>query len=185
MKESLGAFPEVPKDVKVKVTRKLEGDGFVIHNILYETRFGFWVSANLYLPAKIPDKMPGIIISHAHHTPKTHGELQDMGMTWARSGVAVLVPEHLGHGERRQHDFVTEKDYDKPFRVSRQDYYFRYNENLLLSAAGDSLMGWMVWDVMRGVDVLLMQEKIDKDRIIMLGAVAGGGDAAAVTAAAG
>ncbi|MBN9120358.1 MAG: acetylxylan esterase [Planctomycetes bacterium] len=183
LKESLGTFPDVPKDIRIMVTRRLDGEGYVIHNIVYETRPGLWVSANLYLPATVPDKMPGIIISHAHHTPKTHGELQDMGMTWARSGVAVLVPDHLGHGERRQHDFVTEKDYDKPFRASRQDYYFRYNSNLQLSAAGESLMGWMVWDLMRGVDVLLRQKNIDKDRIIMLGAVAGGGDPAGVTAA--
>ena len=44
-------------------------------------------------------------------------------------------------------------------------------------------MGWMVWDLMRGVDVLLSRPGIDKDRIILLGAVAGGGDPAAVTAA--
>ena len=180
LKESLGTWPEPPKDMEIVVTRELAGDGFIIHNILYESRPGLWVSANLYLPAKPPEKMPGILISHSHHTPKTQGELQDMGMTWARSGVAVLVPDHLGHGERRIHDFVTEKDYDKPFRVSRQDYYFRYNSNLQLSAAGDSLMGWMVWDLMRGVDVLLKQEHIDKDRIILLGAVAGGGDPAGV-----
>src|SRR5262249_35624483 len=121
LKESLGTFPEVPKDMKIKVTRTLDGDGFVIQCILFETRPSLWVSPNLYLPKTIPDKMPGILISHSHHTPKTHGELQDMSMTWARSGVAVLVPDHIGYGERRQHDFHTEKDYDKPFRVSRQD----------------------------------------------------------------
>jgi cephalosporin-C deacetylase-like acetyl esterase len=183
LKESLGAWPVPPKDMALKVTRELDGDGFVIHNILYESRPGLWVSANLYLPAEPPAKMPGILISHSHHTPKTQGELQDMGMTWARAGCAVLVPDHLGHGERRQHNFKTEKDYDKPFRVSRQDYYFRYNTNLQLSVVGESLMGWMVWDLMRGVDVLLKQTNIDKDRIILLGAVAGGGDPAGVTAA--
>jgi hypothetical protein len=184
LKESLGAWPEPPKDMKSRVTKEIKGDGFVIHNVLYETRPGWWVSANLYLPKKpAAKKTPAIIISPAHHTAKTQGELQDMGMTWARSGAAVLVVDHPGYGERRQHDFRTEKDYDKPFRVGRQDYYFRYNSNLQLSAAGDSLMGWMVWDLMRGVDYLLAQPYTDKDRIILLGAVAGGGDPAGVTAA--
>jgi dienelactone hydrolase len=127
--------------------------------------------------------MPGLVIVHSHHTPNTQGELQDMGMTWARSGCAVLVPELLGHGERRQHRFTSEKDYPKPFRPSRQDYYFRYNSALQLSLIGESLMGWFVWDLMRGVDVLLKQPGIDPSRIIMLGAVAGGGDPAGVTAA--
>jgi hypothetical protein len=95
----------------------------------------------------------------------------------------VLVPDQLGYGERRQHEFNTEKDYPKPYRVSRQDYYFRYNSNLVLSGIGDSLMGWMVWDLMRGVDVLLKQPTIDPKRIIMMGSVAGGGDPVGVTAA--
>ncbi|MBM3980032.1 MAG: hypothetical protein FJ304_07070 [Planctomycetes bacterium] len=183
LKESLGAWPDAPKDMKVKVTKEIEGDGFVIHNVVFESRPGLWVNANLYLPAKPVEKMPGIIIAHSHHGGKNGGELQDMGMTWARAGVAVIVPDQLGYGERRQHDFNTDKDYDKPFRAGRQDYYFRYNSNLQLSAAGESLMGWMAWDLMRGVDVLLKQKNIDKDRIIMMGSVAGGGDPVGVTAA--
>ena len=176
-------WTDAPKDTRVFVTRTFDGDGYVIQCVVYESRPGFWVAANLYLPAKPPEKMPGIIIAHAHHGGKTGGELQDMGMTWARSGVAVLVPDQIGYGERREHEFNTEKDYIKPFRVSRQDYYFRYNSNLQLSAVGESLMGWMAWDLMRGVDVLLKQKTIDKDRVILLGSVAGGGDPAGVTAA--
>lgn len=183
LKESLGFWPAVPKEMRVKITRELDGDGFVIRNVVYETRPGFWACASLYLPKKPPEKMPGILIAHAHHGGKTGGELQDMGMTWARAGVAVLVPDQLGYGERREHDFNSEKDYDKPYRVGRQDYFFRYNSNLQLSAIGDSLMGWMVWDLMRGVDVLLMQKNVDRDRIIMMGSVAGGGDPVGVTAA--
>jgi dienelactone hydrolase len=183
LRQSLGEFTPVPADMKVRVMRELQGEGYLLRNVVYESRPGLWVSANLYLPSKTPGKMPGILISHSHHTSKTHGELQDMGMTWARSGVAVLVPDHLGHGERRQHDFHTEKDYDKPFKVGRQDYYFRYNTALQASILGESLMGWMAWDLMRGVDVLLKQTGIDPERIILLGAVAGGGDVAGVTAA--
>ncbi len=183
LRESLGNFPEVPKAMRIEVTRKFEGDGFAIHNLVYESRPGLWVTANLYIPAKLPEKMPGILIAHSHHNGKTNGELQDMGMSWARSGTAVLIPDALGYGERRQHDFNTAKDFDKPFRTGRQDYFFRYNSNLQLSSIGDSLMGWMVWDLMRGIDVLLKQKGIDRDRIILMGAVAGGGDPAGVTAA--
>ena len=52
-----------------------------------------------------------------------------------------------------------------------------------LQLLGDSLMGWMAWDLMRGVDLLLARDGIDPKRIILLGAVAGGGDPAGVTAA--
>jgi len=52
-----------------------------------------------------------------------------------------------------------------------------------LQLLGDSLMGWMSWDLSRGVDVLLQLPQIDREKIILLGAVAGGGDPCAVTAA--
>ncbi|UCF17548.1 MAG: acetylxylan esterase, partial [Phycisphaerales bacterium] len=113
----------------------------------------------------------------------TQGELQDMGATWARQGWLVLVMDHLGHGERRQHPFVSSDHYPKPFGVGRQDYYFRYNVALQLQLVGESLMGWMVWDLMRGVDLLCSLEGVDEDRIVLIGSVAGGGDPAAVTAA--
>ncbi|MFO0802293.1 MAG: hypothetical protein U0791_04120 [Gemmataceae bacterium] len=184
LKASLGTWPEPPKRMRIETTRVIKGDGFAIQNILYESRPGMWVSANLYRPAEPHAKpMPGMLIVTAHHTAKTQGELQDMGMTWARAGCTVLVPDPLGYGERREHGFRTEKDFDKPFRAGRQDYYFRYNSNLQLSAVGESLMGWFVWDLMRGVDVLLKQPNVNQDQIELLGSVAGGGDPAGVTAA--
>jgi dienelactone hydrolase len=183
LRESLGRFPEPPGDLKVRVTRTLEGDGFRIENLVFESRPGLVVTANLYEPARPGKAMPGILIAHSHHAPKTQGELQDMGMTWARQGCLVLVPDQLGHGERRQHPFVTEKDYARPYRVGREDYYFRYNEGLQLHLIGDSLMGWLVWDLRRCLDVLLARPGIDSERILLLGSVAGGGDDAAVTAA--
>src|SRR5262249_25722360 len=127
--------------------------------------------------------MPGILICHAHHTPKEHGELQDMGMTWARAGCLVLIMDQLGHGERRQHPFVDASSYPKPYRASRMDYHFRYDNGIQCHLAGESLIGWMVWDLLRGVDLLLGQHGIDPARIVLLGAVAGGGDPAAVAAA--
>ena len=183
LRESLGNFPVPPKKLNVVVTGTLAGDGFKIQNLVFETRERFWVTANLYLPAKPSDSMPGILICHSHHRPKEDGELQDMGMTWARAGCAVLIMDQLGHGERRQHPFISAEDYAGEFRVSRQDYYFRYDTGMQLHLIGDSLIGWMAWDLMRGVDLLLAQPDIDPKRIILLGAVAGGGDPAAVTAA--
>ncbi len=52
-----------------------------------------------------------------------------------------------------------------------------------LHLIGESLMGWMANDMMRGVDLLYSKPGIDKKAIILLGSVAGGGDPAGVTAA--
>ncbi len=183
LKKSLGSWPQPPVTVPVRVSATLDGDGFAIDNILFESRLGWWVTANLYRPAKPRESMPGLLICHAHHTPKEHGELQDMGMTWARAGCVVLVMDQVGHGERRQHPFGSAADFDKPYRVGHADYSFRYDSAIQLSLVGESLVGWMTWDMMRGVDVLLARPGVDPKRLILLGAVAGGGDPVAVTGA--
>lgn len=188
LKDSLGTLT-APGEIKnVTITKTLKGEGFQVDCLVFESRPGLLVTANLYRPAEdrrqvSGPKMPGILICPSHHNPKTQGELQDMGMTWARQGCLVLVMDQLGHGERRAHPYRSAKDFPKSFRVSRQDYYFRYNTGIQLHLAGESLIGWMVNDLMRGVDLLLAQPGVDSKRIILLGSVAGGGDPAAVTAA--
>ena len=186
LRAALGGFPETPVALNHRITGTLDGDGFRVTNLVYQTRGDFWVTANLYAPADPPAKMPAILIAHSHHRPKTQGELQDMGMTWARQGCLVLVIDQVGHGERADHSFQDADSYRVPssgFRWWRQDYYHRYDINVQLHLAGQSLMGWMVWDLMRGVDLLLERPDVDPQRIIILGSVAGGGDPAGVTAA--
>jgi dienelactone hydrolase len=183
LRASLGKMPARSATPRTLVTGRIRGDGFQIQNVVFESRPGLVVTANLYVPDPQRPSMPGIVISHSHHNPKEQGELQDMGMTWARAGCYVLVPDHLGHGERRQHPFTSAADYAGSFQVGRQDYYFRYDTSLQLYLAGESLMGWLVHDLMTGVDLLMAQPGIDAKRIAILGSVAGGGDPAGVTAA--
>lgn len=183
LRASLGGMPVPPGDLKLRVRRTLEGDGYRIDCLTFKSRPGLVVTANLYRPATPGTAMPGILICHSHHNPKTEGELQDMGALWARAGCYVLIPDLLGHGERRQHPFRGAADFPAPFRAGRQDYYFRYNLAIGLQTAGDSLMGWLCHDLMRCLDLLLSRPGIDSKKIVLLGAVAGGGDPAAVTAA--
>ena len=183
LRDSLGRFPELAKDTIAHIVRTTKGDGFTVDNLVYESRPGVFVTANLYRPLKPLPSMPGIVVCHSHQRPKENGARQLMGATWARAGCLVLIPDHLGHGERRQHPFRTESDFDKPYRIASQDYYFRYDTGIQLHLIGNSLMGWMVWDLSRGVDVLLSQPQVDSKRIVMISEPAGGGDVAAVTAA--
>jgi hypothetical protein len=172
LRKSFGPFPE-RTPLRAAVTRRADsGHGFVLENVVYESRPGRLVPANLYLPSAISGSIPAVVVVHSHHAPKTQSELQDMGMTWARSGVAVLVPDQPGAGERVESQ-----------AWPRESYYSRYALGTHLYLAGESLMKWMVWDLMRGIDMLLERPYIDSKRIVMLGAVAGGGDPAAVTAA--
>jgi hypothetical protein len=172
LKASLGTFPE-RNALRTSITRRLDyGDGFVVENLIYESRPGLVVTANLYLPSKIQGSIPAMVVVHSLHAPKVQMELQDLGMTWAQAGTAVLILDQLGAGERMQ---------SQPW--NHESNYSRYAMGEQLYLAGESLMKWMVWDLERGIDVLLERPYIDPKRIVLLGAVAGGGDPAAVTAA--
>ncbi|PYV92186.1 MAG: hypothetical protein DMG05_05350, partial [Acidobacteria bacterium] len=168
---SLGSFP--PRvSLETRVTKEFQGEGYRRQDLVYRSRLGLWVTANLYLPVSPPARMPGIVIVHSHHRPRTQAELQDMGILWARAGCAVLIMDQMGAGERLQN-----------YPWNREAYHSRYVMGMQLYLAGESLIKWMVWDIMRGVDLLLERPEVDPQKIILLGAVAGGGDPAAVTAA--
>ncbi len=168
---SIGDFPP-RQPLGTRVLKQYNGDGYQRQDLAYQTRPGFWVTANLYLPSDSKGRIPGIVIAHSLHAPKTQFELQDMGILWARAGCAVLVMDQVGYGERLE-----------GYPWAREFYHSRYITGMQLYTVGESLIKWMVWDIIRGVDLLLERKDIDDKRIILLGAVAGGGDPAAVAAA--
>ena len=165
------------------VTGTLEREGYRIDKVVFQGHMDLPVSANHYRPTRTDQKRPAILICHSHHDHKTEEELQCMGMTWAQQGCSVFIMDLLGHGERRQHPFGTPTDYRGSFRVDRQDYYFRSVLGMQLELIGESLMGWMVQDVRRSIDLLQADPGVDRDRMIVMGAVAGGGDLAAMVGA--
>ena len=169
LRAALGKFP--PRcPLATHVTSEYRGKGYRRQNVAYQSQPGIWVTGNLYLPETPRDLMPGILILHALHNAKTQWELQDMGIMWAQAGCAVLVIDQVGYGERLE---ANPTDYINQRYVTGEQLYL----------TGSSLLTWMVWDAMRGIDLLSDQPNVDKKEIIVLGAVAGGGDPAAVTAA--
>jgi len=171
LRRALGKLPE-KCPLETRVTSEFRGEGYRRENIVYQSQPGIWVTANLYLPAEAREQMPGIIILHSLHGPKTQFELQDMGIIWARAGCCVLVIDQVGYGER-----MTTYPWDG------ENFDTRFVEGEQLYLVGSSLLTWMVWDTMRGIDLLSERPDVNKKEIIVLGAVAGGGEPAGFTAA--
>ncbi|MGI8962456.1 MAG: acetylxylan esterase, partial [Bryobacteraceae bacterium] len=171
LRASVGGFP-TPQALQTHVLKEFQGDGYRRQDLVYQSRPGLWVTANLYLPGESKRRMPGIVIAHSLHAPKTQFELQDMGILWAKAGCAVLVMDQIGYGERIE-----------GYPWEREAYHSRYITGMQLNLVGESLIKWMVWDLLRGIDLLSDRKDVDPKRIILLGAVAGGGDPAAVAAA--
>ncbi len=172
LKTSLGEFPKTRSPLLYQEGGTYKGDGYQVKNIVYQSRPGFFVAANLFLPVNPTKNMPGIIIIPSHHSPKTQGELKDCGIIWARTGCAVLILETLGHGERVE---------TTPWY--RQAYQSEYLIEMQLNLIGQSRYGWIAWDIIRAVDLFYEMDNIDRDRITLIGSVTwGGGPPAAVAA---
>ena len=172
LRESIGVFPPERSPLDARITARHTGNGYRMENVVYQTRPGFWAAANLYLPATGGAKMPAIVIQHSQHYPRIQGELHDMGELWARKGAAVLLLERLGFGERVE-----------TTPLYRQAYASRFTFKKQLNLIGESHTAWMAWDIIRAIDLLYERPEIDRSRIILIGAVAGGGEPAALAAA--
>jgi len=46
LRESFGQFPPPPKDLNIETTGRMEGDGYRVETIVFESRPGLWVMAN-------------------------------------------------------------------------------------------------------------------------------------------
>jgi len=177
----LASAPRDEPRVRLVATHSVED--VAVDTLVYPVRSGMPGVANVYRPAGRSGRMPLVVVVPSHHTDSTHPELIDFGATWAHRGALVAVPTLSGHGERRLHPFRSAADFPRPFDVHRQDYRFRFDLGMQLALAGRSLLGWLVEDVVRLVDVVLDRPDVDPDRVVLVGSVAGGGSVAAPVAA--
>jgi len=86
-----GPFPE-KTPLNAKVTGKLDRDAYTIEKVIFESRPGFLVTANLYLPKGAKGPRPGVVGSCGHsHDGKASPAYQSFCQGLARMGYVVLM----------------------------------------------------------------------------------------------
>ncbi|MBL8221604.1 MAG: acetylxylan esterase, partial [Bryobacterales bacterium] len=154
----LEKLPErTPLNARV-VARHDLGD-YTIENVIFESRPGFLVSANLYRPkASAAGKRAAILspIGHFLGAGKTASDVQARAIGLARLGFIVLTYDAIGQGERMF-----------PGNIHHEAGY-------ALLPLGETIAGWMVWDSMRAIDYLLTLPDVDSERIGVTGNSGGG-----------
>ena len=172
----IGGLPERSGPVAVKQFGSLAGDGFRVEKVAYESLPGFWVTANVYLPAEGTGPFPAIVVAPGHGAA---GKVEDWswGGNFARNGITVLAYDPLGQGERLQYF-----DAEKKASMIGSPTGEHGEANIPPLLIGDDLVRYMVNDAMRGVDYLVGRKDIDSNRIGAFGC-SGGGTATAYFAA--
>src|SRR5260370_6267121 len=98
----LGARPE-RTPLNARVVGTLDRGDFRIEKIIFESRPGFYVTANLYLPAKGKAPYPAILFPLGHESgAKAHQAWHRCLAGLARRGFVALAWDPIGQGERVQ-----------------------------------------------------------------------------------
>jgi dienelactone hydrolase len=122
--------------------------GYIVENIAIETLPGYYLTGNLYHPAKRISSMPGILSPHGHfHDPDGRFQVSEQKLcaTLARMGATVFAYDMVGFGDNRQ------CSHEIPKALKLQTY-----------------------NSIRALDFLLSLPDIDSSRIAVTGASGGG-----------
>ncbi len=130
-------------------------EGYRIERVTFESRPGFVVTANVYVPDGA-GPFPVVISPVGHWTAgKSHPVVTARGRALASLGFLTLTYDPFGQGERK----VPGNSHD---------------ESPGLNLSGHTNLSIMVWDSMRALDYVLTRSDADGTRIALTGASGGG-----------
>lgn len=164
--DRLGGFPE-RTPLNARVVGRIEGDGFRVEKVIYESRPKFYVTAALFLPVT-EGPHPGVLVPCGHSSNGKASEVyQRACILLARNGIAALIYDPIGQGERAQ--------ILKPDGKAKHGSTFEHT----LVGVGAMLVGhntasYRIHDGMRGIDYLCSRGDIDASRIGCTGNSGGG-----------
>jgi dienelactone hydrolase len=163
---ALGGFPE-RTPLRPRVVGTLQGDGFRIEKVIYESRPDHFITANFYIPdGKGP--FPGVLLPCGHSDAgKAEKVYQSACTLLAKNGLAVLIYDPIGQGERMQ--LLDESG--KPVIKGTTEH--------TMVEVGALLVGWStatfrIWDGIRSLDYLASRPEVDPQKLGCTGNSGGG-----------
>ncbi len=170
----LGRLP-ARTPLRPRVKAGPDGQCYRLEHLIFESRPGFYVTANLFLPVT-PPPYPAVLLLPGHHPLGKQYYAVPAALTLAAHGVAVLVTDPVGQGERDEY-----ADRDGTRTVSRACRQH--------GAAGDpcylpggNFAAYRLWDSMRALDYLQSRPDILRRRIGAAGGSGGGWESLWLTA---
>lgn len=168
IRQAFGPVPE-KTPLNAQVTKVVEREGYRFENITFESRPGFVVTGNLYLPASRKGKVPGVIGVCGHSlNGKAAEAYQSFAQGLARQGQACFIIDPVGQGERFQ--YLNEKLGSRLGGGTSEHNQMGAPQVLV----GEFLGSWMAWDAMRALDYLITREEIDTRHLGITGNSGGG-----------
>ncbi|MDE2126082.1 MAG: acetylxylan esterase [Armatimonadetes bacterium] len=165
-----GGLPETGGRLNARTVGELDEGWLKIEKVIFESRPGHHVTANLYLPEDRPHPAPAIQFLCGHCSRAKHEpEYQRVCRYLACAGFIVLAQDPIGQGERFSY-------YDAQLRreVVSSCCPDHDHAGAQLIPLGQGLARYFLHDSMRGIDYLLSRPEVDGARIGVTGNSGGG-----------
>jgi dienelactone hydrolase len=165
----VGGIPE-RTPLNARVLGAFERPGYRVEKILYESRPGLHIPANLYLPAAGDPPFPGVLFQMGHSlNGKAASVYQKCCQGLAQTGFVVLGFDPMGQGERTY--YPNEEGYLTRLPSADEEHTKPGRQMILL---GDTSTRLQVWDAVRSLDYLASHPLVDPERLASTGQSGGG-----------
>ena len=145
----IGGMPE-RTPLNPRTTGSFEREKYKVEKVVYESRPGLFISANLYIPKSGSGPFPAVLFQSGHYNEgKVYPNYQRCCQGLAQMGFVVLAFDPMGQGERIQYPDSSGtqtrlQDVDSEHTVP--------GKQMLLF--GDTATRFQLWDSIRSLDYL-------------------------------
>ena len=168
IQQCFGPWPE-KTPLNARVTKTVERDAYNIECVIFESRPGFLVTGNLYIPKGRQFPLPGIVGVCGHSdNGKAETAYQSFAQGLARQGYVTLIIDPIGQGERLQ--YLNEKQ-KSAVGSGVQEHLLGGNQQFLV---GEFFGAWRTWDGIRALDYLLTRPEVHPQMVGVTGNSGGG-----------
>ena len=164
-----GGMPE-RTPLNARTTGSFERDGYRVEKLVYESRPGFFIPANLYIPTTAKPPFPGVLFQLGHsRNGKAYDSYQRCCQGLVKLGFLVLAFDPMGQGERA---YYPGADPAESRLGSADDEHTMPGKQMLLY--GDTSTRLQAWDAVRSLDYLASHPLVDPARLGSTGQSGGG-----------
>jgi len=164
----VGEFPKRTPLEPHQVGEIVRAD-YVIEKLIFQSRPGYYVTANLYRPKSTSARRPGVVQTCGHYLEgKAAPDYARACAGLAKKGFIALIFDPMGQGER-----IMFRDHaGKPrYKGATGEHVVAGRPTLLL---GRTLANYRIWDIMRALDYLESRLDVDASRLGLFGHSGGG-----------
>jgi dienelactone hydrolase len=187
LRERLGPMPADRGPLEVHLGESRRRPGHTRWPVTFRTREHLAACGYLLVPDDVPGPAPAVLCLPGHgrgveeivgiagegrDRDAPDGYQRDFAVQCVRRGYVTLALEPLGFGRRR----------DPAARASGPEAWSCQPAAGAALLLGETMVGWRVWDTMRGLDFLAGRPEVDPGRLALMG-ISGGGTVALYTAA--